>query len=119
MLLALQKIGVTVSLDDFGTGYSSLSYLKHFPLNTLKIDKSFIDRIPLDHADSAIAQTIITMARNLGMKVVAEGVETVAQFEFLRDKGCDLIQGYYFSKPVAAAEFARLLSKRYLPLVRL
>ena len=118
VLLALQKIGVTVSLDDFGTGYSSLSYLKHFPLNTLKIDKSFVDRIPLDHADSAIAQTIIALARNLGMTVVAEGVETAAQFEFLRDKGCDLIQGYYFSKPVAATEFARLLSQRYLPLVK-
>ena len=109
VLQALQQIGVTVSLDDFGTGYSSLSYLKHFPIDTLKIDKSFVDGVHVDASDAAIARTIIALARNLGMQVVAEGVETRAQFEFLCEHGCDLIQGYYFSKPVSAAEFERLV----------
>ena len=118
VLQALQQIGVTVSLDDFGTGYSSLSYLKHFPIDTLKIDKSFVDGVHVDASDAAIARTIIALARNLGMQVVAEGVETRAQFEFLCEHGCDLIQGYYFSKPVSAAEFERLV-RAAQPLVQL
>lgn len=118
VLQGLKDIGVTVSLDDFGTGYSSLSYLKHFRLDALKIDKSFVDRVHLDSSDAAIARTIISLARNLGMKVIAEGVETRPQYEFLFQHGCDLIQGYYFSKPIAAADFGLLLQQGELPLQR-
>lgn len=111
LLQEARQIGFSVSLDDFGTGYSSLSYLKHFPINTLKIDKSFVDGLPVDKSDMAIARTIISLAHSLGMNVVAEGVENREQFEFLLSYGCDLIQGYYFSKPLAVSDFESLLRK--------
>ncbi|HJX17508.1 MAG TPA: EAL domain-containing protein [Acidiferrobacterales bacterium] len=112
-ITALQEIGslgVGLSVDDFGTGYSSLSYLKRFPLNCLKIDKSFIDDITTDPDDAAITTAIISMAGSLEIMVVAEGVETLAQLNFLRARGCDAMQGYYFSKPLPAAAFATLLA---------
>ena len=105
----LRVQGVRLAIDDFGTGYSSLAYLKHFPLDILKIDKSFIDDIPFHQDDMEIAATIVAMGHTLGFKVLAEGVETREQLAFLQEKGCDLYQGYIKSKPVPADEFARLL----------
>jgi diguanylate cyclase (GGDEF)-like protein/PAS domain S-box-containing protein len=107
----LHAHGVAFSMDDFGTGYSSLSYLKRFPIDTLKIDQSFVRDIPRDPDDAAIAQAIIAMAHNLDIRVIAEGVETADQLAFLRSKRCDGMQGYYFSKPIPAEGMARLLQK--------
>jgi diguanylate cyclase (GGDEF)-like protein/PAS domain S-box-containing protein len=105
----LRELGVHISIDDFGTGYSSLAYLKYFPVSTLKIDKSFICEIPMKHDDMVIAETIISMGHTLGFKVLAEGVETQEQLEFLRQKGCDQYQGFLKSKPLPANEFEQLL----------
>lgn len=109
LLSDLRSQGVRFAIDDFGTGYSSLAYLKHFPLDSLKIDKSFIDDIPHQQDDMEIAATIIAMGHMLGFKVLAEGVETVDQLAFLQDKGCDAYQGYIKSKAVPADEFVELL----------
>jgi len=98
-------------MDDFGTGYSSLSYLKRFAMDTLKIDQSFVRNLPGDGQDAAIATTIITMGHNLGMNVLAEGVETEEQLKFLQEHGCDEVQGYYFSKPMPVEEIQPLLEK--------
>ena len=100
ILAQLHRLGVTISVDDFGTGYSSLSFIKQFPINFLKIDKSFVHDISTDPSDAAICATIITMAHNLGLLVVAEGVETLEQAAFLRARGCDILQGYLISKPL-------------------
>jgi diguanylate cyclase (GGDEF)-like protein/PAS domain S-box-containing protein len=108
-LSALQDMGVTLAIDDFGTGYSSLSYLKRFPVNTLKIDKSFIDGLEGAADEAAITVAIIAMAHSLGHTVVAEGVETEAQVAFLRSHGCDQVQGYYFSRPVPVEQFVEIL----------
>ncbi len=105
----LRALGVRLAIDDFGTGYSSLAYLKHFPLDVLKIDKSFIDDIPFHQDDMEIAATIVAMGHILGFKVLAEGVETPEQLAFLKEKGCDMYQGYIISKPLPAHEFAKLL----------
>lgn len=104
----LVAMGLTLALDDFGTGYSSLAYLKRFPISTLKIDRSFVIGLPHDENDCAIARAIVTMAQQLRQEIVAEGVETPAQMTFLRDLGCDQLQGYLFSPAVPAAEFARM-----------
>ena len=108
-LSALADLGVLVSLDDFGTGYSSLSYLKRFRLHELKIDKSFIDGLGNDPHDTAIVAAVISIAHALGLDVVAEGVETLAQLERLRTLGCDQGQGFYFARPAGAAAIDDLL----------
>lgn len=110
-LQALQNRGISISIDDFGTGYSSLAYLKQLPLNQLKIDQSFVRNIVTDHNDSVIVETIIVMAQHLGLSVIAEGVETIEQVQFLRDSNCKGYQGYFFSKPLAADEFTRQFIK--------
>lgn len=101
-LSQIRRLGVTLSIDDFGTGYSSLSYLKQLPVDVLKIDRSFISDIPQDTDDEKIASAIIAMAHNLSLRVVAEGVETAQQLQFLEQRGCDLAQGYYIARPMAA-----------------
>src|SRR5690606_14364334 len=103
-LRALRDAGVFVSIDDFGTGYSSLSYLKRLQVNELKIDKSFIDDLPLEENDRAICEAIIQMGRHLGLEVIAEGVETASQASFLQHEGCARAQGYWFAKPQTPEE---------------
>ncbi|MED4582462.1 EAL domain-containing protein [Brevibacillus choshinensis] len=104
ILRELHEFGVKISLDDFGTGYSSLSYLKQFPIHKLKIDRSFISDITKNASDQAIVATIISMARHLNMEVIAEGIETKGQLDFLMENSCQEIQGYYFSRPLPAEE---------------
>jgi diguanylate cyclase (GGDEF)-like protein/PAS domain S-box-containing protein len=110
ILRSLRAQGVRIAIDDFGTGYSSLAYLKRFPLNVLKIDKNFIDDIPDKQDDKEIAATIIAMGHILGFNVLAEGVETPAQLAFLKDKGCDMYQGFLVSHPLPVEEFTALLA---------
>jgi len=110
----LKKMGIKISMDDFGTGYSSLRYLKRFPLVELKIDKSFIRDLP-DHPDDVtIVKAILSLAHSLNLRVVAEGVESVQQFRFMRSHGCDEIQGYLYSPPLAPEECTRLLKENRL-----
>ncbi len=108
----LVAMGLGLALDDFGTGYSSLAYLKKFPITTLKIDRSFVIGVPGDQNDCAIARAIVTMGLQLRQEIVAEGVETHAQMAFLRDLGCDQLQGYLFSPPVSAADFERMVREK-------
>ncbi len=107
----LKALGVRIALDDFGTGFSSLSYLKRLPIDKIKIDRSFIQEIATDHHDAAITQGIISMAHHLSLTVVAEGVETASQVDFLRGSRCDVFQGYYFAKPMPSAEIEAFLSQ--------
>ncbi|MCF8150900.1 MAG: EAL domain-containing protein [Burkholderiaceae bacterium] len=111
-MLAIKKLGITFSLDDFGTGYSSLSYLTRLPLDQLKIDRAFVLKLPHSTSDGIVAQTIITMARGLGLNVMAEGVETEAQRGFLERHGCHSYQGYLFSPPRPLAEFEQFIRSR-------
>ena len=108
-LTSLSNMGITIAMDDFGTGYSSLSYLRRYPFNVLKIDRSFIDGITIGCADRELINAAIVMAHALNIKVVAEGVETREQLELLSQMNCDIAQGYFFSKPVSAADFTKLL----------
>jgi EAL domain-containing protein (putative c-di-GMP-specific phosphodiesterase class I) len=114
MLHQLRALGVRISMDDFGTGYSSLAYLKRFPVDTIKIDRSFIQGIPGDSDDSTLTQAIIAMAHSLRLRTVAEGVETAEQAEFLRLNHCDEIQGYYFSRPLPYAQLVEKLQQHAL-----
>lgn len=109
-LSAIKQLGIRFALDDFGTGYSSLAQIRHFPIDTLKVDRSFIQHVPQNFEDNAMMEAIITMGKALSLTVVAEGVETVEQREFLANRNCDEMQGYLFSKPVGPENFAELLS---------
>lgn len=108
----LKELGLSISIDDFGTGHSSLSYLKRFPIDTLKIDRSFVRDLHIDNDDAAICAAILAMARKLDLNVVAEGVELDEQLQFLRNHGCHQIQGYLYSRPLPAAELERLVDER-------
>jgi EAL domain-containing protein (putative c-di-GMP-specific phosphodiesterase class I) len=112
-LAELKSLGVSVSVDDFGTGYSSLSYLKNLPIDALKIDRSFVRDIGAadDARDGVIAQAIISLGHSLELKVIAEGVETDAQYRFLAKHKCDEVQGFYFGEPVAPADYAKVVAK--------
>ena len=109
ILKEISALGIKIAIDDFGTGYSSLSYLKRLPINVLKIDYSFIKDIPHDKNDMEVTKAIIAIAKTLKLSTVAEGVETVEQLEFLKKNGCDVIQGYYYYKPMRADHFESLL----------
>lgn len=113
VLMRLKELGISISIDDFGTGYSSLCYLKRFTLDSLKIDRSFIKHLNTDPEDRAITTAIISLARHLGMKVIAEGVEEQEHLKFLTELGCDQAQGYFFSPPLPADEFLEYLSKNH------
>lgn len=115
IMKVLSGMGIQISIDDFGTGYSSLSYLKRFPIHTLKMDKSFIDHVTDDEEDASFARMVIGIAKSLNLDLIAEGVETVSQLEFLRAEGCRLIQGFYFSKPLSAEDAQEYLRKHYDP----
>jgi len=109
ILRSLRENGIRVTVDDFGTGYSSLSYLTKFPIHALKIDQSFVRQISISPQETTIVTAVIAMSRSLRLRVVAEGVETPAEMAFLQAHECDEAQGYYFSKPVPPAQFAKLL----------
>jgi diguanylate cyclase (GGDEF)-like protein/PAS domain S-box-containing protein len=109
-LSRMHSLGVQMSIDDFGTGFSSLSYLKNLPVNKLKIDQSFVRDIETDESDAAIVRSIISLGHRLDLKVIAEGVETLEQLDFLRIRGCDEVQGYYFSRPLSADDFQKFVN---------
>jgi EAL domain-containing protein (putative c-di-GMP-specific phosphodiesterase class I) len=110
-LLRLKQLGITLAMDDFGTGFSSLAYLRRFPMDTLKIDRSFVERLGGDSEDVALVRTIVRLAESLGMSTVAEGIEEPVQLVALREMGCDYAQGYLLSRPVPAPEAGRLLTE--------
>jgi len=112
VLNAIQSRGIRLAIDDFGTGYSSMSLMKQFPIDTIKIDRSFVRDLPNDTEDQAIAQAIISMGKALGMTIIAEGVETIEQETFLREHACDEMQGFLFSKPLPSEQLADLLRPR-------
>ena len=110
-LRILKNYGIRISLDDFGTGFSSLSYLKTLPINTLKIDKSFIDTVLSDSATRVITESIVEMVKSLGFESIAEGVEDEQQYKYLHAIGCDVIQGFYLGKPLPSSDMEALIQK--------
>jgi EAL domain-containing protein (putative c-di-GMP-specific phosphodiesterase class I) len=113
IMTALRAMGSTLAIDDFGTGYSSLSALKRFPLSRLKIAQMFIHDIPADTDSVAIAHAVISLGGSMKLRVIAEGVETAEQYQFLQASGCDEIQGYWASKPVPAEQIPQLLARNF------
>jgi diguanylate cyclase (GGDEF)-like protein len=111
-LASLKRTGVRLSIDDFGTGYSSLAYLNHFPIDVIKIDRSFIRDVPDSQSNAQIASAVIALGHSLGLEVVAEGAETQAHIDFLRKEGCDEVQGYFYSRPIPASDMTAFLSRR-------
>jgi EAL domain-containing protein (putative c-di-GMP-specific phosphodiesterase class I)/GGDEF domain-containing protein len=118
LLTAFKKMGLLLSIDDFGTGYSSLSYLKRFPVDALKVDQSFVRNIDTDAGDAAITRAVVALAHSFGLSVIAEGVETLAQRDYLTELGCELAQGYWFSKPLPPEQAALLLARGLHPTTR-
>jgi len=114
----IKDAGISLAMDDFGTGYSSLSYLQRLPLDVLKIDRTFVKDLEFNKDNAVICNTIIAMAHNLGLQVIAEGVETQEQFDYLRDHGCDQIQGFLFSKPLPAEQLEEMLLLQQKTLVQ-
>jgi EAL domain-containing protein (putative c-di-GMP-specific phosphodiesterase class I) len=108
----LRNMGCKISIDDFGTGYSSMSYMKRLALDTIKIDKSFISDLPDDGHDAEVSKAIITLSKSLGYQVVAEGIETLEQEEFLRKHDCDIGQGYYFARPMDVEAFVAFVKSK-------
>jgi EAL domain-containing protein (putative c-di-GMP-specific phosphodiesterase class I) len=111
-LLAITNMGVSVALDDFGTGYSSLTHLTRFPLRKIKIDRSFIASTLVDEASEAVVRSMIELAKNMNIRVVAEGVEEVSQHQFLQDLGCDFGQGFFYGRPMAERPFVAWLDQQ-------
>jgi EAL domain-containing protein (putative c-di-GMP-specific phosphodiesterase class I) len=109
VLESLKRLGLKIALDDFGTGYSSLTHLHRFPVDIVKIDRSFVERITLDGAAAAIVRAVTNLAHELGMRVVAEGAQTQRQVTWLKDIECDSVQGYYFARPMSATDIGKLL----------
>jgi EAL domain-containing protein (putative c-di-GMP-specific phosphodiesterase class I) len=115
ILESLSRLGVLVSVDDFGTGYSSMSYLRRFPIDKLKIDRTFVKEMTSRPEDASIVRAMVSLAHSLNLKVVAEGVETADQFALLQQLGCDQCQGFYFSAALSAQDFVRLISAQADP----
>lgn len=113
LLWELKRRGISIALDDFGTGYSSLSYLQKLPIDTLKIDRSFVTNIASNPDDAAISKAIVALAQSLELKITAEGVETKEQLNYLQNQGCHEVQGYYFSKPLSPQLFQDFLANYY------
>jgi diguanylate cyclase (GGDEF)-like protein len=111
-LRAIAALGVKLALDDFGTGYSSLNYLRRYPVHTVKLDRSFLEEVPQNESAGSLVESVITMAHTLGKRVTAEGVETSAQLEFLRSRGCESAQGYYLARPMSASAMTEILESR-------
>ena len=112
-LLELRSKKFALYMDDFGTGYSSLSYLMHFPVNVIKIDQSFVKWMHIDEQSETLVKSLVALAHNLGLKVVAEGTDDESHIEILKNCGCDYAQGYYFAKPLPADEAARFISDHF------
>jgi EAL domain-containing protein (putative c-di-GMP-specific phosphodiesterase class I) len=112
-LKILSDLGISIAVDDFGTGYSSLAYLKRLPINKLKIDREFVSELPSDSEDVAITKTIVSLCENLNLNVIAEGVETKEQVEFLVEHGCSDVQGYYYSRPIDCSKFCQELKGKF------
>ncbi|MCR4302299.1 MAG: EAL domain-containing protein [Sulfuricaulis sp.] len=112
MLGDMRRMGIRLAIDDFGTGYSSLSYLKRFPIDTLKIDQSFVQDVTVDEDDASLVKAIVVMGHALKLNVLAEGVETAEQLAFLRKEGCDSMQGYFFCRPLSVEEITPLLHSK-------